>query len=136
MQFGERWLRALVDTDLPLEELAHRLTMVGLEVEEILPVAPPLDGVVVGRVLSVAPHPQADRLKVCSVDAGQRAPLSIVCGAPNVSAGMMAPVALVGARLPPGDNGAPLLITQASWGCPPTMGGCWCSTRHCLLAFP
>ncbi|MFN8997631.1 MAG: YtpR family tRNA-binding protein, partial [Betaproteobacteria bacterium] len=113
MQFGERWLRALVDTDLPLEELAHRLTMVGLEVEEILPVAPPLDGVVVGRVLSVAPHPQADRLKVCSVDAGQRAPLSIVCGAPNVSAGMMAPVALVGARLPPGDNGAPLLITQA-----------------------
>lgn len=114
MQFGESWLRAFVDTGLPLDELAHRLTMAGLEVEEILPAAPPLDRVVVGRVLAVAPHPQADRLKVCSVDAGQGAPLTIVCGAPNVSAGMMAPVALVGARLPPDETGSPVLIAEAT----------------------
>ncbi len=113
MQFGESWLRELVDTSMPLEELAHRLTMAGLEVEEIRSLAPPLDRVVVGRVLAVEPHPQADRLKVCRVDAGQEALLTIVCGAPNVSAGMTAPVALVGACLPPDETGARPVIGAA-----------------------
>ncbi len=114
MQFGERWLRSLVETGLPLEDLAHRLTMAGLEVEEIRPVAPPLRGVVVGRVSAVAPHPDADRLKVCTVDAGQGAPLSIVCGAPNVSVGMKAPVALPGAELPASEGGTPVVIRRAA----------------------
>jgi phenylalanyl-tRNA synthetase beta chain len=102
MQFSERWLRSFVDPPLKSEDLAHLLTMSGVEVETCLPVAPPFTGVVVGQVLSVQKHPNADRLTVCSVDAGGAAPLAIVCGAPNVIAGMKAPVALVGARLPGG----------------------------------
>lgn len=114
MQFGERWLRTLVNASLPLEDLAHRLTMAGLEVEEIRSVAPPLAGVVVGRVTAVAPHPDADRLRVCTVEAGQPAALTVVCGAPNVVAGMKAPLALVGAQLPPGADGAPVVIRRAA----------------------
>ncbi|TMG71425.1 MAG: phenylalanine--tRNA ligase subunit beta, partial [Betaproteobacteria bacterium] len=74
--------------------------MGGLDVESVEPVAPPFDKVVVGRVLEVAEHPNADRLSLCKVDVGGGAPLAIVCGAPNVIAGMKVPVALVGARLP------------------------------------
>ena len=76
--------------------------MAGLEVEECEPVAPPFSGVVVARVLEVAKHPNADRLTVCQVDAGGTAPLSIVCGAPDVAPGMLVPCALVGAVLPGG----------------------------------
>jgi phenylalanyl-tRNA synthetase beta chain len=100
MQFPESWLRTMVDPALTTEALAHLLTMSGLEVEAIEPVAPPFSKVVVGRVLEVARHPNADKLTVCKVDAGQGSPLSIVCGAPNVAVGMKAPVALVGAALP------------------------------------
>jgi len=102
MKFSERWLRTLVDPPLDSAALAHRLTMSGLEVEERVPAAPPFSGVVVARVLKVERHPNADRLTVCTVDAGQAAPLAIVCGAPNVVAGMTAPCALVGAELPGG----------------------------------
>ncbi len=102
MQFSEKWLRTLVDPALTTDELAHLLTMSGLEVEACDPVAPPFTGVVVGKVLEVAKHPDADRLTICKVDAGQGAPLDVVCGAPNVAAGMKAPVALVGAALPGG----------------------------------
>jgi phenylalanyl-tRNA synthetase beta chain len=102
MQFSEKWLRTLVDPALTTDELTHLLTMSGLEVEACEPVAPPFTKVVVGRVLEVAKHPNADRLSVCKVDAGQGAPLDIVCGAPNVTAGMRAPVALAGAELPGG----------------------------------
>jgi phenylalanyl-tRNA synthetase beta chain len=102
MQFSERWLRSFVDPPLDADELARLLTMSGVEVETCSPVAPPFSGVVVGQVLSVQKHPNADRLTLCSVDAGTGAPLPIVCGAPNVAAGMRAPVALVGARLPGG----------------------------------
>ncbi len=102
MQFSERWLRSFVDPPLDSDELARLLTMSGVEVETCSPVAPPFSGVVVGQVLSVQKHPNADRLTLCSVDAGTGAPLPIVCGAPNVAAGMRAPVALVGARLPGG----------------------------------
>lgn len=102
MQFPESWLRSFVDPSLDSEALAHLLTMSGLEVEEREPVAPPFSGVVVARVLAVVPHPNADRLRLCSVDAGGPAPLSIVCGAPNVREGMVVPCATVGAALPAG----------------------------------
>jgi len=103
MQFSERWLRVLVDPPLGAAELAHLLTMSGIEVEACNPVAPPFSGVVVGHVLSVEKHPNADRLTVCRVDAGTGGVLGIVCGAPNVAAGMKVPCALVGAKLP-GDS--------------------------------
>src|SRR5690349_25125448 len=102
MQFSERWLRSFVDPPLGSEELARLLTMSGVEVETCVPVALPFTGVVVGQVLSVQKHPNADRLTVCSVDAGTGTPLAIVCGAPNVAAGMKASVALIGAVLPGG----------------------------------
>ncbi len=100
MQFSESWLRTLVNPSLSSEELAHLLTMAGLEVEELSPVAPPFEQVVVGQVLSKDKHPNADKLNVLTVDVGLGAPLSIVCGAANVSVGMKAPCALVGAKLP------------------------------------
>jgi phenylalanyl-tRNA synthetase beta chain len=100
MQVPESWLRTMVDPALTTEALAHLLTMSGIEVEAIDPVAPAFSMVLVGQVLEVAGHPNADKLTVCKVDAGQGSPLSIVCGAPNVAAGIKAPVALVGAALP------------------------------------
>ena len=100
MQFPESWLRSFVDPPLTSGELAHLLTMAGLEVEALEPVAPPMSGVVVAEVLTVDKHPNADKLKLCKVDAGQGEVLAIVCGAPNVAAGMKVPCALVGAELP------------------------------------
>ena len=100
MQFSEYWLRTLVNPALDSAALAHLLTMAGLEVEESLPVAPPFEQVVVAEVLSVDKHPDADKLKLCAVAVGQDQPLQIVCGAPNVAAGMKVPCALIGARLP------------------------------------
>ena len=102
MQFSESWLRSFVDPAIDSEALAHLLTMSGLEIEERDPVAPPFTGVVVARVLAVVPHPNADRLRLCTVDAGGAAPLSIVCGAPNVREGMVVACATVGAALPGG----------------------------------
>jgi phenylalanyl-tRNA synthetase beta chain len=100
MQFSESWLRSLCNPALSNQELCHLLTMAGLEVEENEPVAPEFAGVVVAHVLSVEKHPDADKLKLCSVDVGEAAPLQIVCGAPNVAAGMKVPCARVGANLP------------------------------------
>jgi phenylalanyl-tRNA synthetase beta chain len=100
MQFPESWLRTMVDPALTTDELAHLLTMSGVEVETVAPVGPPLSSVVVARVLEVRKHPSADRLTVCKVDAGRGQPLEVVCGAPNVAAGMNAPLALAGAELP------------------------------------
>ncbi len=105
MQFSENWLRTMVDPKMTSDELAHLLTMSGLEVEENEPVAPLFSNVVVAKVLDVAKHPNADRLTVCQVDAGTGDTLSIVCGAPNVRPGMQVVCALVGAVLPPGDDG-------------------------------
>ncbi|MEO8740907.1 MAG: phenylalanine--tRNA ligase subunit beta [Casimicrobiaceae bacterium] len=102
MKFSEHWLRTLVDPPLDSAALAHALTMAGLEVEERIPVAPPFSGVVVGKVVAVERHLNADRLNVCSVDVGRGASLNIVCGAPNVAVGVLAPCALVGAQLPGG----------------------------------
>ncbi len=100
MQFPESWLRSLVGPPLSTADLCHLLTMAGLEVEELTPVAPPFSQVVVGHVLSAERHPDADRLKLCRVDTGEHGILQIVCGAPNAEAGMKVPCALVGARLP------------------------------------
>jgi phenylalanyl-tRNA synthetase beta chain len=102
MQFPESWLRAYADPALDSDALAQALTMAGLEVDETVAVAPPFCGVVVAEVLDVARHPDADRLTVCRVDAGAGAVLTIVCGAPNVTAGIRVPCALVGAELPGG----------------------------------
>ena len=102
MQFPESWLRTLVNPAIGTDELSHRLTMAGLEVEETNPVAPEFSGVVVARIDSVEPHPNADKLRVCRVDAGQGALLQIVCGAPNAAAGIKVPLAMVGACLPGG----------------------------------
>jgi phenylalanyl-tRNA synthetase beta chain len=111
MQFPESWLRAFVDPQLTTEELSHALTMAGLEVESLRPAAPPTSKIVVGRVLEVVKHPDADKLNVCQVDAGTGSVLNIVCGAPNVAPGIKVPVALVGAQLPPAEEGgAPFTI--------------------------
>ena len=100
MKVSVKWLRELTGTDLPVERLAHVLTMGGLEVEEVTPVAGPFEKIVVAHVRSVAPHPNADKLRVTEVDAGTGTLLQIVCGAPNVAAGQKVPCALVGASLP------------------------------------
>lgn len=100
MQFSENWLRSLVDTNLDSEALSHALTMAGLEVEEMQPVAAPFSKVVVAKILSAEKHPDADRLQVCKVDVGLAEPLQIVCGAANARAGLLAPCAMVGAELP------------------------------------
>ena len=100
MKFSESWLRTLVDPALSSEDLAHQLTMAGLEVEELDPVAPHFNDVVVAQVLEVTRHPDADRLNVCRVDTGRGEPATIVCGAPNVAAGLKVPCALPGAGLP------------------------------------
>ncbi len=101
MRFSEAWLREWVNPDVTTEELADQLSMAGLEVDAIEPAAPVFNGVVVGLVLSCEPHPDADKLSVCSVDIGVDEPSQIVCGAKNVASGMKVPVATVGARLSP-----------------------------------
>jgi phenylalanyl-tRNA synthetase beta chain len=100
MQFPESWLRTLVDPPLSTAELCHLLTMAGLEVEECRPAAADFANVVVARILTAEKHPDADKLKLCSVDTGEHGILQIVCGAPNAAAGLVVPCALVGAKLP------------------------------------
>ena len=102
MKFSEAWLRTLANPPIDGAELAERLTMAGLEVEERTTAAPPFTGVVVARVLDVERHPDADRLTVCTVDAGSSEALTIVCGAPNAAPGITVPCALPGATLPGG----------------------------------
>ncbi|WP_027865358.1 phenylalanine--tRNA ligase subunit beta [Massilia alkalitolerans] len=110
MQFSENWLRSMVDPKMTSDELSHLLTMSGLEVEDVEAVAPPFTNVVVAEVKEVAKHPDADRLNVCQVDVGSGTLLNIVCGAPNVRAGMKAICAKAGAVLPPGADGKPFAI--------------------------
>ncbi len=100
MQFPESWLRSLVNPALDTRELAHALTMAGLEVEGLTQVAPSFNNVVVAEILSAEKHPDADRLRVCQVDVGETAPVTIVCGAPNAATGLKVPCARPGAKLP------------------------------------
>ncbi len=110
MQFPESWLREFCNPPLGTQQLADLLTMSGLEVESLEPVAPPFTGIVVAEILEAEPHPQADRLRICKVSIGAAEPLQIVCGAPNARAGLKAPLATVGAVLPPGEDGKPFKI--------------------------
>ena len=109
MQFPESWLREFCNPALTTQQLADTLTMGGLEVEELKPVAPPFTRIVVGEIKEAVQHPNADRLRVCQVDVGQvddsgaARLLNIVCGAPNARVGIRVPCALVGASLPPAD---------------------------------
>ncbi len=94
MQFSESWLRTFANPEkISTDALSHSLTMAGLEVEEVGPVAPPFSKIVVARVLAdIERHPNADRLNVCQVDAGTGETLQIVCGAPNVKPGILVPL--------------------------------------------
>jgi len=122
-------LRQFCDPPLSSQELAERLTMAGLEVEELRPFAAPCSGVVVGAIRACAPHPNADRLRVCQVDVGAHALLTIVCGAPNARVGLKAPCALVGALLPPGADGQPFAIKASTLRGVPS-AGMLCSARE------
>ena len=110
MQFPESWLREFCNPSLNTEQLAEALTMAGLEVEELKPVAPLFTNIVVGEITQAAQHPNADRLRVCQVDVGQGSLLTIVCGASNARVGIRVPCAMVGAELPPGADGKPFMI--------------------------
>jgi phenylalanyl-tRNA synthetase beta chain len=108
MQFPESWLREFCNPPISTDALAELLTMAGLEVEEMRRVAPPFSGVVVGEIVEAVQHPNADKLRICKVDAGALSPdgpLQVVCGAPNARAGIRVPLALVGAELPPAEEG-------------------------------
>ncbi|ENU58959.1 Phenylalanyl-tRNA synthetase beta chain [Acinetobacter guillouiae MSP4-18] len=100
MKISENWLRTWVNPAIDSDTLSDQLTMLGLEVDELVPAAKPFTGVVIGEVLTVVQHPDADRLRVTTVNIGSGEPLQIVCGAPNVRVGMKAPVATIGAVLP------------------------------------
>ncbi|SIS21713.1 phenylalanyl-tRNA synthetase beta subunit [Aquipseudomonas alcaligenes] len=99
MKFSEQWLRGWVNPDVSRDELVARLSMVGLEVDAVIPVAGQFSGVVVGEILSAEQHPDADKLRVCQVSNGS-ATFQVVCGAPNARAGIKIPFAMIGAELP------------------------------------
>src|SRR5512139_3241213 len=104
MQLPESWLREFCDPPLSTAQLAELLTMSGMEVEDLRPAAPAFSGVVVGEIVACVQHPNADKLRVCRVRAGEHSrggELQVVCGAPNARVGLRAPLALVGASLPP-----------------------------------
>ncbi|RQS61867.1 phenylalanine--tRNA ligase subunit beta [Burkholderia sp. Bp8963] len=134
MQFPESWLRTFVDPQLTTDELSHALTMAGLEVESLSKAAPPTSKIVVGRVLEVVKHPDADKLNVCQVDAGTGATLNIVCGAPNVAPGIKVPVALVGAELPPAEEGGQPFAIKLSKLRGVESQGMLCSARELQLS--
>ena len=116
MKISRKWLQQLVDlSGVKDEDIASRLTMLGIEVESYENFAARYDGFVVGAVLEVAKHPNADKLKLCKVDIGGETK-SIVCGAPNVAAGQKVPVGLVGAKVPHNQHdpeGKPFQLTRA-----------------------
>lgn len=102
MKASYNWLKTWVDVDLDAPALADALTMAGLEVDSVEPAGPTLKDIVVGEVLETVPHPDADRLSICTVNYGGEDTLNIVCGAPNARAGLKAPLAVIGAALPNG----------------------------------
>tara|TARA_R110002096_G_scaffold432976_3_gene650776 strand:+ start:32072 stop:34477 length:2406 start_codon:yes stop_codon:yes gene_type:complete len=113
MNLSHNWLQEYIDLDLSIEDLTEKLTLIGLEVEEVEEYGSKLDGVIVGKVLETKQHPNADRLKVCQVDLGTET-VQIVCGADNVAAGQKVPVATVGSTLPIKlDDGSLLTLRKA-----------------------
>ncbi len=128
MKFSETWLRELVNPALTRDELCTKLTHAGLEIEEHAPVAGDFSGVVVGHVMSLTKHPEADRLHICEVDVGAEKPLTIVCGAANVRVNMRVAAALEGAVLP---NDLQIKTTKLRGV---TSQGMLCSARELGLA--
>ena len=100
MNISTKWLREWIDPKVSDIELSEKLTMAGLEVERVAPVAPPFEGLVVGIVVTCVKHPNADKLSLCEVDIGVDSKLQIICGAPNVRKGLKVVVATVGSVLP------------------------------------
>lgn len=100
MRFNQAWLQEWVDVDTNIDKLAHQITMAGLEVDAVEPASQPFTGVVVGEVKTTEPHPDADKLTLCQVDAGGGETFPVVCGASNVRPGLKVPFARVGATLP------------------------------------
>ena len=102
MKLPLKWLKEYIDYEITHEQFVEKMMWRGFEVADVLPELPDVSGVVAGRVLKVSQHPDAQKLHICHVDAGEGSPRTIVCGAPNVYEGMLAPVALPGAKLPGG----------------------------------
>ena len=102
MNISTRWIREWANPDISDNELSEKLTMAGLEVDRIAPVAPPFNGLVVGHVVNCDKHPNADKLSLCEVDIGDGSNLQIICGAPNVRKDLKVAVATVGSVLPNG----------------------------------
>ncbi|MES2141959.1 MAG: phenylalanine--tRNA ligase subunit beta [Pseudomonadota bacterium] len=100
MKLSEQWLREWINPSLSINQIAEQLTLAGLEVESITPVAGEFSKVVIGKIINTAPHPDASRLQICQVDIGAEPLLSIVCGAPNARSGLKVAVARLGAKLP------------------------------------
>ena len=105
MKFSLGWLKQYLDTDADAAASSAKLNAIGIEVDGIEDPAERLNGFAIARVLTAAPHPQADKLQVLTVDTGSGEPLQVVCGAPNARVGIRVPFALVGAELPPGEDG-------------------------------
>ncbi|GJM04701.1 MAG: phenylalanine--tRNA ligase beta subunit [marine bacterium B5-7] len=124
MKFSEKWLREFVNPDVDTETLMHQLTMAGLEVDGIEPACPAFDGLVVAEVKTVSKHPDADKLQICEVDCGDKASLTIVCGAANVRPGMRTVLAKVGASLPGIDELKPVSLKGV------TSSGMLCSAKE------
>lgn len=139
MKFSEQWLRDWVSPQLGAQALADQITMAGLEVDAVEPVAAAFEGVVVAEVLEKTQHPDADKLNVCRVDDGSGEPVQVVCGAPNVAVGQRVPFARVGAVLP-GDFAIKKakLRGQASHGmiCSASELGLEEETSHGILELP
>ena len=102
MLVPELWLSDYIDIDVNIDEFCEKMIMSGSNIETAEPVAKGISGVVIGKVLSIEKHPDADRLVVTMIDAGQKEPLQIVTGATNLFAGAVVPVALHGSKLPGG----------------------------------
>ena len=102
MKISEKWLREWVNPSVSTDELVEQITMAGLEVDGTEGVAGEFTGVIVGEILSVEQHPDADKLRVCQVAGGEEV-VQVVCGAPNARAGIKIPFATVGAKLPSDD---------------------------------
>jgi phenylalanyl-tRNA synthetase beta chain len=113
MKISEQWLREWVDPQISTEELIAQITMAGLEVDATEPVAGSFSGVVVGQIISLEQHPDADKLRVCQVAGNGPELTQVVCGAANARAGLKIPFATVGAELPPGEDGKPFKIKKA-----------------------
>src|SRR5215475_7110644 len=105
MKLPMSWLREFVTVDTTVDEIAHRLSVAGLVVENVETILPRFQGVFVAKVVEAGRHPNADRLSLCRVDVGAQGQFNVVCGAPNVRSGMTAALAVVGARLAGSDKG-------------------------------